>query len=234
MRLTPLHSSQKSLSRQVMDSIEHMIREQQLGPGDVLPTETQIAEELQVSKSSVREAVKMLEALGIVEIRRGLCTVISANTEQGYLNVMLSQLYINSGTTEELQVFRRTIETAYTSLAIDVATEADLNAIGETLETFKNKVAAGEQCSSDDIAFHNSILQATHNAFFISLGTALNEMFRETIGISIDVNPSTAVSDHEKIYTAIVNRDKDAATAAIAASSQQWADAFRIKENLHT
>ena len=100
----------KSLSRQVMESIEKLILEQDLKPGDVLPTETQISETLQVSKSSVREAVKMLEALGVVEIRRGLCTVISANPEQGYLNVMLSHLYLNSGNEEELQVFRRTVE----------------------------------------------------------------------------------------------------------------------------
>ena len=66
----------KSLSRQVVDSIEEMIMERKLGPGDVLPTEIQISEELQVSKSSVREAIKMLEALGVVEIRRGLCTVM--------------------------------------------------------------------------------------------------------------------------------------------------------------
>ena len=50
----------KSLSRQVVDSIEEMIMERKLGPGDVLPTEIQISEELQVSKSSVREAIKML------------------------------------------------------------------------------------------------------------------------------------------------------------------------------
>lgn len=49
----------KSLSRQVVDSIEEMIMERKLGPGDVLPTEIQISEELQVSKSSVREAIKM-------------------------------------------------------------------------------------------------------------------------------------------------------------------------------
>ena len=58
----------KSLSRQVMEAIEKMIREREMGPGDVLPTETQIAEELEVSKSSVREAIKMLEAVGVVEI----------------------------------------------------------------------------------------------------------------------------------------------------------------------
>ena len=93
----------KSLSRQVVDSIEEMIMERKLGPGDVLPTEIQISEELQVSKSSVREAIKMLEALGVVEIRRGLCTVISKNPEQGYMNVMLSHYYLNSGNEEDLQ-----------------------------------------------------------------------------------------------------------------------------------
>ena len=127
----------KSLSRQVMESIEKLILEQDLKPGDVLPTETQISETLQVSKSSVREAVKMLEALGVVEIRRGLCTVISANPEQGYLNVMLSHLYLNSGNEEELQVFRRTVESAYTTLAIDAATEQDLAAIQASLASFR-------------------------------------------------------------------------------------------------
>ena len=104
----------KSLSRQVVDSIEEMIMERKLGPGDVLPTEIQISEELQVSKSSVREAIKMLEALGVVEIRRGLCTVISKNPEQGYMNVMLSHFYLNSGNEEDLQNFRYIIESAYT------------------------------------------------------------------------------------------------------------------------
>ena len=102
----------KSLSRQVVDSIEEMIMERKLGPGDVLPTEIQISEELQVSKRSVREAIKMLEALGVVEIRRGLCTVISKNPEQGYMNVMLSHFYLNSGNEEDLQNFRYIIESA--------------------------------------------------------------------------------------------------------------------------
>lgn len=229
--LRPLQSNHKSLSRQVMDSIEKMILEQKLVPGDVLPTETQIAEELQVSKSSVREAIKMLEALGIVEIRRGLCTVISANTEQGYLNVMLSHLYINSGDAEELQVFRRTIETAYTTLAIDTATEADVAAIRAELDSFREKVQSGCLSPDDDLAFHNCILQATHNSFLISLGAALNEMFRETIGISIQISPNIALNDHEKIYQAIFNRDKEAAIAAIERSAQQWAAAFKIKED---
>ena len=229
MPFRPLKPSHKSLSRQVMDSIEKMIRDQKLLPGDILPTETQIADELQVSKSSVREAIKMLEAIGIVEIHRGVCTVISGNTEQGYLNVMLSQLYINSGSPEELQIFRRTIETAYTTLAIDTATDNDLNLIHQELSSYREKALLGQLDASDDIAFHNSILASTHNSFLISLGSALNEVFRETIGISIQTNPCIAVSDHERIYAAIVSRDKSAAIAAIEASAKQWAAAFQIK-----
>ena len=141
-----------------------MIMERKLGPGDVLPTEIQISEELQVSKSSVREAIKMLEALGVVEIRRGLCTVISKNPEQGYMNVMLSHFYLNSGNEEDLQNFRYIIESAYTTYAIHQATDNDLAAIREKLELFREKLRNGTLEAEDDILFHGQILQATHNS----------------------------------------------------------------------
>lgn len=220
----------KSLSRQVMEAVEKMIREQGLGPGDVLPTETQISEELAVSKSSVREAIKMLEALGVVEIRRGLCTVISENPEQGYLNVMLSHLYLNSGDEEELQIFRQTLETAYTELAIDQASDADLEQIAQSLETFSCHLEAGTLTTEDDLAFHGQILQATHNSFMISLGSAINELFRESIGASIEETPRTALADHERICEAVMKRDKAAAHDAIAESAERWARAVFLRQ----
>ena len=224
----------KSLSRQVMEAIEKMIREREMGPGDVLPTETQIAEELSVSKSSVREAIKMLEALGVVEIRRGLCTVISENPEQGYLNVMLAHLYLTSGGGEELQTFRQTVEAAYTELAIDQATEEDKEQIAQALETFRENLHNGTLTSEDDLAFHTQILKATHNSFMISLGSALNALFRESIGVSIQTNAHLALADHEKICDAIQRRDKSAAREAIGGSAERWArtiSACQKKEN---
>lgn len=218
----------KSLSRQVMEAIEKMIREREMGPGDVLPTETQIAEELSVSKSSVREAIKMLEAVGVVEIRRGLCTVISENPQQGYLNVMLAHLYLTSGGGEELQTFRQTVETAYTELAIDRATEEDVQQIVQALEMFRENLENGVLSTEDDLAFHGQVLKATHNSFMISLGSALNELFRESIGVSIQTNARTALADHEKICDAIVRRDKSAARKAIGGSAEQWARALSI------
>ena len=186
--------TRKSLSKQVMESIEKIILDQKLQPGDALPTEQQISEELGVSKSSVREAIKMLEALGVVEIRRGLCTVISENPEQGYLNVFLSHLYLLSGSAEELREFRKIIEEAYTTQAIATATEADITAIREALEQFRARCRDGTLTVDDDLRFHNQILQATHNAFLISMGTALNALFRDSIGASIRKYPEVALA----------------------------------------
>ena len=201
----------KSLSRQVVDSIEEMIMERKLGPGDVLPTEIQISEELQVSKSSVREA-------------------INKNPEQGYMNVMLSHFYLNSGNEEDLQNFRYIIESAYTTYAIHQATDNDLAAIREKLELFREKLRNGTLEAEDDILFHGQILQATHNSFMISLGNALNELFRRSIAIAIRDNPEVALHDHESIYQAIVNRDPVAAEKVIAASARQWAASFKIQD----
>ncbi len=217
------------LSRQVTNSIIRLIAEKKLGPGDVLPTELQIAEQLQVSKSSVREAIKMLEALGVVEIRRGLNTIISENPQRGYLNVMMTHLYLNSGTLEELRVFRRTFEAAYTSLALEMADQKDLEAIGQALEQFRAALEAGRLTVEDDIRFHSRILTATHNSFLISLGNALNELFREAIGVSLHTNPEIALHDHEKIYQAIVDRNPVAAVEAIGKSADQWAESLRIE-----
>lgn len=214
----------KTLSRQVLESIEQWILERKLGPGDILPTEVQIAEELQVSKSSVREAIKMLEVLGVVEIRRGLCTVISANPEQGYMNVLLSHFYLNSGTPQEARAFRNTIEVAYTCLAIEEATDADLEALRSCLEEFRRKVRDGSVTAADDIAFHNQILESTHNSFLIGLGKALNSLFRNSIELSLHQNPQTALADHEAIYQAIIQRNKGAASDAVRRSAEGWAN----------
>lgn len=212
----------KSLSRQVMDSIQELIVSRDLQPGDALPTEKQIAEELGVSKSSVREAVKMLEALGIVEIRRGLCTVISESPEQGYLNVILSHFYLQSGRPEELREFRRTIETAYTTLAVQTATEEDVEGIRQALERFRAHVEEGCVCPEDDVRFHNQILYATHNSFLIGLGVALNSLLQESIGVAIEANPSIALRDHEAIFQGFLLRRPDLVTDAIADSAARW------------
>ena len=219
-------TEKKSLSRQVMDQIELLIKENQLKPGDALPTEQQLSESLQVSKSSVREAIKMLEALGAVEIRRGLCTVISQTPEQGYLNLLLSHLYLHSESTDDLREFRKMIETAYTTYASKMAVESDLEDLRQALDVCRDHVEQHTLSAEDDIRFHNAILYATHNPFMISLGEAINALFSESISESIKKYPEIALQDHEKIYQGLVTRQEDVLEAAIAESADRWSSSM--------
>ena len=102
--------------------------------------------------------------------------------------------------------------------------------IVQALETFRENLQSGALSPEDDLAFHAQILKATHNSFMISLGSALNELFRESIGVSIRCSPQTALADHEKICDAILRRDKSAARKAIGGSAEQWARALSIRQ----
>lgn len=222
--LIDIEKQKRSLSRQVMHEIEKMIARDKLQPGDPLPSESQIAEQLQVSKSSVREAIKMLEALGIVQIKRGLCTEISKNPEQGFANVILSHFHRSNATAMQLKEFRRMFEVAYTSLAVENATEEDFVAIQRAISDFAQHLAGDELTVEDDISFHNAVVRATHNPFVISLGIALNELFKDSIDSSISTNPQYALQDHENIFEAIKGANPQAAAQAIEKSITLWAN----------
>ena len=220
----------KSLSRQVMEQIEALVKEQDLKPGDALPTEQQLSESLQVSKSSVREAIKMLEALGAVEIRRGLCTVISNTPEQGYLNILLSHLYVHSESKDDLREFRKIIETAYTTHAAKMATSEDLKRIKAALDACRESVENKTLTAEDDVRFHNQILYATHNPFMISLGEAINSLFCESIAESIKKYPERALEDHEKIYEGLVKRQERELEDAISESADLWYQSMLLEK----
>ena len=91
----------KSLSKMVMESIKEVLIQKTLKPGDRLPTETELCESLGVGKSSVREAIKMLEVLGVVETRQGEGTYIAKKIAETSVNPLVYQLLIDDGSVSE-------------------------------------------------------------------------------------------------------------------------------------
>lgn len=220
----PPNLKSKPLSRLVVEAIRDSIFKNELKPGDMLPTEAELTKQLGVSKSSVREAIKMLEAIGIVEIRRGQGTILSQNPEQGYMNVILFQLLMQDGSAQELKTFRRMVETSYIALAIESATEADIACIEGWVERFAKDLAKGVIDVEDDIGFHRAILTATHNRFVISLGEAMTQLYSDSIQKSIQLQPEHALSDHRMICRAIKERDLSLAKDCVDHSIDLWAD----------
>lgn len=222
--ILPPNLKSKSLSRRVIEALRDSIADGELKPGDMLPTETELTEHLGVSKSSVREAVKMLEAIGIVEIKRGQGTILSKTCEQGYMNVILFQLLMRNGSAKELKEFRRMVETAYISMAIENATQEDLDKIEACVEQFGRNIHNGIIDVQEDVRFHRTILQATHNSFIISLGEAVTMLYIDSIAKSIQLHPEHALHDHQQIYLAIKERNLEYARDSVVHSIDVWAD----------
>lgn len=203
-----------SLSKQVSDELEQMIANGEYLVGDKIPTETDLIEMFQVSRNTIREAIKALTWAGILEIKQGDGTYVvstnrfAASMKQKYATISL----------EDVNEARKCLEITVADLAARRRTEEDIENI---LRAFKRR----EELSDDekentraDIDFHFAIAKAAHNVIleelYYSMSDFLTEHIRER---SHDSSFTSEEIDmlHEKLYRAIANGEET--EAAIAA-----------------
>jgi GntR family transcriptional repressor for pyruvate dehydrogenase complex len=216
-----------SIVSSVIDHIREALLRRDLKPGDYLPSETELTRTFGVSKSSVREAVKMLQAMGVVEVRRGQGTLVRTQPGAGYISPMIFQLLMESGYPDDLVELRLMFEPAYTVMAMRRATDEDLARIGKALERLEASVLSRTQVAEDDLAFHLAILRATGNRLVVRIGETIFQLFEPSISISMQHIPERAVQDHRRIYEALCARDEARLREAVLQSYGGW------KESLH-
>lgn len=185
-----------------------------------LPTEAELCEQFGVSRTAVREAVKMLSAKGLISSRPRQGIRILPEQEWNIFDSDLLRWSLEGNPSlhvlREFQQVRIAIEPEAASLAARFADEARIQAIADALEGMRN-ADSPEDGLAADIAFHVSILFATRNRFYIRLRdfiqTALNVSIRHTNVIKGD--QEAIIEDHAKVYNAIRNRNPERAKAAM-------------------
>jgi DNA-binding FadR family transcriptional regulator len=140
--------------------VEMIVNENRFSVGDKLPNEIDLAGELGVSRSTLREAVRILTVKGMLEIQRGKGTFVTANTiiPSGNLNEISSGL-------DDLFEMRLMFEPECAYLAAQRATDEELDIICYYGEKIEKKILSGEDRTFEEQKFHESIANATHNAF---------------------------------------------------------------------
>jgi GntR family transcriptional repressor for pyruvate dehydrogenase complex len=211
-----------SVVKLVLDRIKEAMINKELRKGDYLPSETELTRSLGVGKTSVREAVKMLEAMGIVEVRQGHGTIIREHPSEDSTGPLVFQLILQQATNEDLLELRRLFEPAYTLLAMEKATEEDLAALAENLGEFERKIKAGTQTAEDDLEFHRLVLECTRNPFVIQIGVTMHQLFRNSIRRNMSRIADVALRDHRAIYQAFARRDRAALSSAVLKSFEGW------------
>lgn len=217
---TPLEK--RSVVNLVINRIKEAITRKEIKPGSYLPSEADLAQSLGVGKSSVREALKMLEAMGVVEIRQGSGTYIPLHPSYDSISPLMFQLLLEQASTENLIELRMIFEPAYSQLAMKNATYDDLAILKKRMLDMEEKVARGEQVAEDDLKFHETILGFTHNPLIIHIGKTIHELFKQSVASSMRNIPQTAIKDHRRIYEALVSRNPEKLQEAMMESYKGW------------
>jgi GntR family transcriptional regulator, transcriptional repressor for pyruvate dehydrogenase complex len=216
------------VTEEAIDKIRERIVSGSWGPGDRLPKESELAADLGLSRNSLREAVRALSQLRVLEVRQGDGTYVSSLEPDLLLESTGFVSHLLLGDTEvELYEVRRILEAAAASLAagrIDAGEKEDLARILQRMR----QTQTVEELVEADVAFHAVIAKAAGNAVLASLLASLSTRtmrVRLWHGRAADDALDETREEHRRIYEAIVAGDPELARAAATAhiaSGERW------------
>ena len=197
----------------VVLQIQALIAQGKLLPGEKLPPERELAERFGVGRNSVREAVRQLELLGLVEVRQGEGTFISRATIDNVIAPFVSVLVQNPNLYGEILDFRKMLEPKIAALAAERATPENIAKMEELILRFEKYVASSDSRLSatieDDGVFHYVIAEATQNRLIVRVVSAVMDLLKEFLGQLSEAgyHSDTFVEIHRSILEAIKARD---------------------------
>jgi DNA-binding FadR family transcriptional regulator len=226
----------ESLPRQVARALVASILLGHFRPGEPLPASGDLAREFGVSRPVVREALKIVSTLGMVESRQGRFSRVSERGSWNDLSAELLSTRLETGAIGDIigdvLELRRLIETEAASLAAQRATEADLAAMRGLLEALSGSVGDPEAYTVHDVAFHDAILRATHNRLLLQLIERMREVLLFARTISMTAQPHLlpdSQEGHRVLFDAIAAHDAEAARRAMT-DHLAWAEQVNVAE----
>ena len=202
---------------QVAEQIRKLVSDGKLKPGDLLPPERELATKLGVGRSSIRDAVRTLEVMGILEPRQGHGTVVRDLSTDALVVPLASMLLRKREMVQELLDVRRMIEPGLAARAARNATAEEVGQMGAILERHEAKLQRGEQTVDEDDEFHYAIALAARNGVVLRVLDLLMDLLRESRSRSLQVpgRPRRSFEGHRRILRAIQRRDAAAAESAV-------------------
>jgi GntR family transcriptional repressor for pyruvate dehydrogenase complex len=214
-------------TRKIYEQIAEQIKEQivsgKLPPGHKLPSTRELTELYQVGRSTMREALSMLKAMGLIEIRQGEgCFVRSVDALE--MDVpRFEHLFTSLESVVELLEARYSLEVANAGLAAAKHTEADMAALESVLSDMDSELDTESVGEEQDMRFHLTLAQATHNSIMVKLLETISAQvaltIRETRRVRLYGNKEIARQlwqEHKAIADAVAARDPERAQAAMA------------------
>jgi GntR family transcriptional regulator, transcriptional repressor for pyruvate dehydrogenase complex len=197
--------SRKPIYEQVSDRLREFIDVNQLQPGDRLMTERELAQQLSVGRSSIREAITALRAQGIVEVRHGEGIYLMHRPED-LISSLATELIDTHADHPYIWETRQALETQCARLAASRAEKGDLDEIEAALALMAAEIADGKPGLAGDRRFHMGVAAASHNPVLIELLNRIRGSLDRTSESSLTRSgqPQRSLDDHRAIQAAIL------------------------------
>jgi len=207
----------RRLPEEIVDQIETLIVNSELRVGDPLPPERELARQLQVSRSALREAIGMLAQKGLVQVRPGSGTYVAQPTATFIADTLHLFLRLNPDLLLDFIESRIAIETETAAMAAERATARSIQALEKTVDDMNVYRDEPDRYVEGDLAFHIELARATGNQVLVLLITSLRAALRENIRYFVS-HPEVierSLRYHRQIYEAVAAHQPDAARAAM-------------------
>jgi len=207
-------TSFRSKSENVVETIADLILSGDL-PNDVtLPTESELCDNLGVSRSVLREAMKMLAAKGLVQVKQGVGTVVKRPSEYVSIEALHNYIQLNQVSLGHVMEIRVPIEIETAKLAAKNRTQQHLDAMEETLIEMQNNKDRLDACVEADHAFHEALVSSTGNPLFLIVTHSIAKFFGFLRVVTIGSIEET-IEQHRGILEAVRKKNAQAAASAM-------------------
>ncbi|MEN1967887.1 FadR/GntR family transcriptional regulator [Lentibacillus sp. N15] len=220
MEFKPIEKG-KRVYQYIIDQIKMAIEEGQIQPGEKLPSERVLATNLRVSRTSVKEAITVLESAGIVTVRAGVGMFLCADSQSGLLDKLEKILGKKQSDFTNLIELRQAIEgdaAYYAACRITDDQKEKLTGIYEQLICSEKQA---EVAIKEDYAFHEMIVKASNNPVMLEVMHSITEQIISGLqasrkhSIKDDLWNKAVLNEHENIFTAIMTKEPEQARTAM-------------------
>ena len=219
---TPIQSSK--VFEKIAEQIEKRILSGELRSGDRLPTERELSEQFQASRTAVREAMKTLAQRGLVDMRPGRGTIVIDGTSQAMRHSLgLMMMFGQAGNSASLVEVREIIEPGIAALAAVRATKEEITAMREAVRVMDDNLNEADAFIAADNDFHRALAKGTQNALILTLVDSIVDLLSEQRKqiFSLSGAPERGQIHHKRILDSVVQHDAEAAREAMRAHLQQ-------------
>lgn len=205
--------------QQIIDTFTEQLIQGKLRPGEQIPTEVELSEKFGVARNTTREAIKILVAMGVLEIRRPVGTFVCEGFAEPMISPLLYGIILSRGDSyDELLDLREIMETGTMLTVIRNASDGEIATLSEPLVALgkacrKKKPSVEEVFKRDDV-FHEAMMALAHNRVVERIAATVRLMTHDMRHESVELMLVTGRAEelyqaHEKLYRILSERDVD-------------------------